>query len=69
MVAALRAQGLPVGYFLYAGEQHGFRRAENKTVAGRGAFVLRFLASSIRIAILTCVSGTRVVDFVSRQKV
>jgi len=29
MVAALRAQGLPVGYFLYAGEQHGFRRAEN----------------------------------------
>jgi len=29
MVAALRAQGLPVGYFLFAGEQHGFRRAEN----------------------------------------
>jgi len=29
MVNALRAQGLPVGYFLFAGEQHGFRRSEN----------------------------------------
>jgi dipeptidyl aminopeptidase/acylaminoacyl peptidase len=29
MVAALRAKGLPVAYVLFAGEQHGFRRAEN----------------------------------------
>jgi dipeptidyl aminopeptidase/acylaminoacyl peptidase len=28
MVAALRAKGLPVAYFAFAGEQHGFRRAE-----------------------------------------
>ncbi len=29
MVDALRAKGLPVAYVLYAGEQHGFRKAEN----------------------------------------
>ena len=29
MVAALRARGVPVGYFLFDGEQHGFRKAEN----------------------------------------
>jgi dipeptidyl aminopeptidase/acylaminoacyl peptidase len=29
MVAALRAKGLPVAYMPFAGEQHGFRRAEN----------------------------------------
>ena len=29
MVAALKARGVPVGYFLFEGEQHGFRRAEN----------------------------------------
>jgi dipeptidyl aminopeptidase/acylaminoacyl peptidase len=28
MVAALRAKGLPVAYIAFAGEQHGFRRAE-----------------------------------------
>jgi dipeptidyl aminopeptidase/acylaminoacyl peptidase len=28
MVAALRGKGMPVGYFLFAGEQHGFRKAE-----------------------------------------
>ncbi len=28
MVDALRDRGLPVGYFLFAGEQHGFRRSE-----------------------------------------
>jgi len=28
MVEALRRRGIPVGYFLFAGEQHGFRRAE-----------------------------------------
>ena len=29
MVAALKARGVPVGYLLFEGEQHGFRRAEN----------------------------------------
>ncbi|HXG21473.1 MAG TPA: S9 family peptidase [Methylomirabilota bacterium] len=29
MVAALRAKGLPVAYLPFAGEQHGFRKAEN----------------------------------------
>ena len=29
MVEALRRKGMPVGYFLFAGEQHGFRKAEN----------------------------------------
>jgi dipeptidyl aminopeptidase/acylaminoacyl peptidase len=29
MVAALRRKGIPVGYFLFAGEQHGFRKAAN----------------------------------------
>jgi dipeptidyl aminopeptidase/acylaminoacyl peptidase len=29
MVDALRHSGVPVGYFLFAGEQHGFRKAEN----------------------------------------
>ena len=29
MVAALRRKGIPVAYLLFAGEQHGFRRAEN----------------------------------------
>jgi dipeptidyl aminopeptidase/acylaminoacyl peptidase len=29
MVEALRAKGIPVAYFLFEGEQHGFRRAEN----------------------------------------
>jgi len=29
MVAALRRKGNPVGYFLFAGEQHGFRKAGN----------------------------------------
>jgi dipeptidyl aminopeptidase/acylaminoacyl peptidase len=29
MVEALRRQGIPVGYLLFAGEGHGFRRAEN----------------------------------------
>jgi dipeptidyl aminopeptidase/acylaminoacyl peptidase len=28
MVAALRANGLPVAYLAFAGEGHGFRRAE-----------------------------------------
>jgi len=29
MVDALRQKGLPVAYVAFAGEQHGFRRAEN----------------------------------------
>jgi dipeptidyl aminopeptidase/acylaminoacyl peptidase len=29
MVEALRGQGIPVGYLLFGGESHGFRRAEN----------------------------------------
>jgi dipeptidyl aminopeptidase/acylaminoacyl peptidase len=29
MVEALRRRGIPCGYLLFAGEQHGFRRAEN----------------------------------------
>jgi dipeptidyl aminopeptidase/acylaminoacyl peptidase len=29
IVAALRERGVPVGYLLFEGEQHGFRRAEN----------------------------------------
>jgi dipeptidyl aminopeptidase/acylaminoacyl peptidase len=29
MVQALREKGLPVAYLLFAGEQHGFRKAEN----------------------------------------
>jgi dipeptidyl aminopeptidase/acylaminoacyl peptidase len=29
MVEALRRRGTPVGYFLFAGEQHGFRKAAN----------------------------------------
>jgi dipeptidyl aminopeptidase/acylaminoacyl peptidase len=33
MLAAVRAKGLPVAYLPFAGEQHGFRRAENITRA------------------------------------
>jgi dipeptidyl aminopeptidase/acylaminoacyl peptidase len=29
MVEALRRKGTPVGYLLFSGEQHGFRKAEN----------------------------------------
>ena len=29
MVEALRRKGSPVGYFLFAGEQHGFRKSAN----------------------------------------
>jgi dipeptidyl aminopeptidase/acylaminoacyl peptidase len=29
MVEALRRRGIPVGYYLFAGEQHGFRKAAN----------------------------------------
>ena len=29
MAEKLRQKNLPVGYFLFSGEQHGFRKAEN----------------------------------------
>jgi dipeptidyl aminopeptidase/acylaminoacyl peptidase len=29
LVEALRRKGKPVGYFLFSGEQHGFRKAAN----------------------------------------
>ncbi len=29
MVIALKSRGIPVGYFLFDGEQHGFRKAQN----------------------------------------
>jgi dipeptidyl aminopeptidase/acylaminoacyl peptidase len=29
MVETLRRRGIPVGYYLFAGEQHGFRKSEN----------------------------------------
>jgi dipeptidyl aminopeptidase/acylaminoacyl peptidase len=38
MVAALEAKGLPVAYVPFAGEQHGFRRAENIKRALEGEF-------------------------------
>jgi dipeptidyl aminopeptidase/acylaminoacyl peptidase len=38
MVEALRAKGLPVAYVAFAGEQHGFRRAENIKRALDGEF-------------------------------
>ena len=43
MVAALRAKGLPVAYVPFAGEQHGFRRAENikRTLDGELYFYSR----------------------------
>jgi dipeptidyl aminopeptidase/acylaminoacyl peptidase len=43
MVTALRDKGLPVAYVLYAGEQHGFRKAENikRTLDGEFYFYSR----------------------------
>ncbi|MBZ5523612.1 MAG: prolyl oligopeptidase family serine peptidase [Acidobacteriia bacterium] len=38
MVDALRAQGLPAGYMLFAGEGHGFRRGDNIKRALDGEF-------------------------------
>jgi dipeptidyl aminopeptidase/acylaminoacyl peptidase len=38
MVEALRQKGLPVAYLAFAGEQHGFRRAENIKRALDGEF-------------------------------
>jgi dipeptidyl aminopeptidase/acylaminoacyl peptidase len=38
MVEALAAKGLPVAYVPFAGEQHGFRRAENIKRALDGEF-------------------------------
>jgi dipeptidyl aminopeptidase/acylaminoacyl peptidase len=43
MVDALRAKKLPVAYVLFAGEQHGFRKAENikRTLDGEFYFYSR----------------------------
>jgi dipeptidyl aminopeptidase/acylaminoacyl peptidase len=43
MVDALKAKGLPVAYVLFAGEQHGFRKAENikRTLDGEIYFYSR----------------------------
>jgi dipeptidyl aminopeptidase/acylaminoacyl peptidase len=43
MVEMLRQKGLPVAYVLYAGEQHGFRKAENikRTLDGEFYFYSR----------------------------
>lgn len=43
MVNALRQKGLPVAYVLFAGEQHGFRKAENikRTLDGEFYFYSR----------------------------
>jgi dipeptidyl aminopeptidase/acylaminoacyl peptidase len=38
MVDALRSKGIPVAYVLFAGEQHGFRKAENIKRALDGEF-------------------------------
>jgi dipeptidyl aminopeptidase/acylaminoacyl peptidase len=38
MVAALRAKGIPVAYIEFAGEQHGFRQAQNIKRALDGEF-------------------------------
>jgi dipeptidyl aminopeptidase/acylaminoacyl peptidase len=40
LVEALRRKGKPVGYFLFSGEQHGFRR-QHPAQPGRGTPVLR----------------------------
>ena len=43
MVDALREKGIPVAYLLFAGEQHGFRKAENikRTLDGEFYFLSR----------------------------
>jgi dienelactone hydrolase len=45
IVAALRARGVPVGYVLFEGEQHGFRRAETleRALAAEAHFFTRVL--------------------------
>ncbi|HEY9908293.1 MAG TPA: S9 family peptidase [Thermosynechococcaceae cyanobacterium] len=49
MVNALRAKNLPVAYILYAGEQHGFRKAENikRTLDGEFYFYSRVFGFEI----------------------
>ena len=44
MVDALRARGVPVAYLLFAGEQHGFRKAENivRSLQAETSFLARF---------------------------
>jgi len=49
MVAALRAKGVPHAYVLFAGEQHGFRKAENIRAALDGE--LSFYAQVLGFAL------------------
>jgi dipeptidyl aminopeptidase/acylaminoacyl peptidase len=50
MVAALKERGVPVGYLLFDGEQHGFRKAEN---------IRRALDAELYFyAMLTCAPGS-----------
>jgi dipeptidyl aminopeptidase/acylaminoacyl peptidase len=53
MVNALRAKHLPVAYVLYAGEQHGFRKAENikRTLDGEFYFYAQVFGFAIADAI------------------
>ena len=53
MVAALRAKGLPVAYVLFAGEQHGFRKAENikRALDGELYFYSRIFGFSLAEAV------------------
>jgi dipeptidyl aminopeptidase/acylaminoacyl peptidase len=53
MVAALRAKGLPVAYVPFAGEQHGFRKAENikRTLDAELYFYSRVFGFSLADAI------------------
>jgi len=49
MVAALRTKGLPVAYVPFAGEQHGFRKAENivRALEAELDFVARILGFTL----------------------
>ena len=54
MVAALKARGVPVGYLLFEGEQHGFRQGrEHQAGARRGALFLRAAGPALRAPILS----------------
>jgi dipeptidyl aminopeptidase/acylaminoacyl peptidase len=53
MVEALQQKGLPVAYILFAGEQHGFRKAENikRVLDGELYFYARVLGFEIADAV------------------
>jgi hypothetical protein len=50
MVEALRRKGNPVGYFLFSGEQHGFRKAGN---------IQRCLDAELAFYAIACFGGLR----------